>query len=63
MKDLSKKQIDLKNIKNLYFCYKTKHDGDSLDYRILVNVQEQDKNSLYETEKQGFEVVKIICNE
>ena len=61
MRELSKKSI-LKNIRNLYFCYK--EVGTTLEYSIIANVQEEDKSQLvYNKEKEGFEVVKILCNE
>lgn len=49
------------DLRNLYFCYRLK--GGTLEYRILVNVQENDKSDLYKTESEGYVITKIIANE
>lgn len=62
IKDLSRHNKKLKNVRNIYFCYR--EIDTTLEYSIICNVQEGDKSSLvYDKEKQGFEVVKILCNE
>ena len=60
MEDLSKKSY-LKHIRNLYFCYR--EIGTTLEYSIIANVEEKDKSVVYQKEKEGFSVVKILANE
>ncbi len=61
MKNLSEGNVKLKHTKNIYFCFK--EVGTTLDYSILVNVEEKDKSSIYKKEEDGFNVVKVLCNE
>jgi len=61
MKELIQK-TKLKHIRNIYFCFK--EIKTTLEYSIIMNVEEKDKKNLvYEKEKNGFNVVKILANE
>lgn len=51
----------MKHTKNIYFLYK--EVGTTLKYRIILNIDEKNKSSIYEKEKQGFKVCKILANE
>lgn len=51
----------MKHVRNIYFCYR--EIGTTLEYRIILNVEEKDKTSLYNSEKEGFKVVKVLANE
>lgn len=51
-----------KHIRNVYFAFKEVNT--TLEYRIVVNVAENDKSTIYDLEQeQGFKLVKVLCNE
>lgn len=59
-KDLSVKR-KFNNVRNIYIAFK--EEGTSLIYRVIANVQEEDKTTVYNTISEGYEVVKVLSNE
>jgi len=56
-----KQKKQFKNMRNLYFCFR--EDNKTLDYRVRGNIPEEMKKEVYDMEKEGFIVVKVLCNE
>lgn len=51
----------MKHVRNIYFCYR--EINTTLEYRIILNVEEKDKTSLYAAETDGFKIIKVLANE
>lgn len=58
--DLSQ-NVKLKNVRNIYFAFREVET--TLEYSILVNIPEKDKAAVYEKEKQGYTIVKVLAIE
>lgn len=61
LKVIDMKQTKLKHTKNIYFAFK--ENGTTLEYKILVNIEENNKAKVYELEKEGYKVTKVLANE
>lgn len=51
----------MEHVRNIYFAYR--EVGTTLEYSIIVNVQENDKKTIYDKEKEGYTIVKVLANE
>ena len=49
----------IKHTKNIYFYFK--EEGTTLKYHLIVNAE--DKKAIYDKEKEGYCVVKVLANE
>jgi len=54
--------MKFKHIRNCYIALR--EIGTTLEYRIIANVEEENKKEkVYTLEKEGYKVVKVLCNE
>jgi hypothetical protein len=51
----------MKHTRNIYFAYKEVNT--TLEYRIIVNVEENKKSTIYKLEEDGYKIVKVLANE
>ena len=56
-----KNKEKFKHTRNLYFCFK--EEGTTLKFKVRGNIEEENKQKVYDLEKEGFEIVKVLCNE